>query len=162
MTGNKICLSAAAITTAMAFGNGAMAQVPAAVAVPGATTLATYQGVGAQVYECKAGSDGKLTWTFREPIATLILNGKTVGRHYAGPTRENVDSSMVVAKARATRRAPQPIIFPGLNSMSSAIRAEACSPGQPQCSASTRMGVYLRAPAVKLATSRASPTPPRM
>jgi Protein of unknown function (DUF3455) len=76
-----------------------MAQVPAAVAVAGATALATYQGVGAQVYECKAGSDGKLGWTFREPIATLILDGKTAGRHYAGPTWENVDGSKIVAKA---------------------------------------------------------------
>ncbi|HJU12001.1 MAG TPA: DUF3455 domain-containing protein [Candidatus Binataceae bacterium] len=89
----------AAITVAALSCNSAMAQVPAAVAVPGATKLATYQGVGAQVYECKAGSDGKLAWAFREPIATLILNGKTAGRHYAGPTWENVDGSKLVAKA---------------------------------------------------------------
>ena len=53
---------------------------------------------GAQVYECKAGSDGKLTWTFREPIASLMLDGRTVGRHYAGPTWEHVDGSSVQAK----------------------------------------------------------------
>lgn len=92
------CL-AAAIAIAALNGNGAMAQVPAAVAVPGATKLATYQGVGAQVYECKPGNDGKLAWAFREPIATLILNGKTSGRHYAGPTWENVDGSKILAKA---------------------------------------------------------------
>jgi hypothetical protein len=74
-------------------------QVPAAVAVPGATTIATFQGVGAQVYECKAGTDGKLNWSFREPIAALIQNGKTVGRHYAGPTWENIDGSKIIAKA---------------------------------------------------------------
>jgi Protein of unknown function (DUF3455) len=74
-------------------------QVPAAVAVPGATTVATFQGVGAQIYECKAGADGKLAWSFREPIAALIENGKTAGRHYGGPTWENVDGSKVVAKA---------------------------------------------------------------
>jgi hypothetical protein len=73
-------------------------QVPAAVAVSGETTVATFQGVGAQVYGCKAGSDGKLAWSFREPIATLILNGKTVGRHYAGPTWEDVDGSKIVGK----------------------------------------------------------------
>jgi hypothetical protein len=75
-----------------------MAQVPAAVDVSGAKTVATFQGVGAQVYECKAGSDGKLAWSFREPIAALIANGKTVGRHYGGPTWEDVDGSKVVAK----------------------------------------------------------------
>ena len=32
--------------------------------------------------------DGALTWAFREPIATLFQDGKTVGRHYAGPTWE--------------------------------------------------------------------------
>jgi hypothetical protein len=74
-------------------------QVPAAVAVPGATTVATFQGVGAQVYECKAGTDGKLNWSFREPIAALIDHGKTVGRHYGGPTWEDVDGSKIVAKA---------------------------------------------------------------
>lgn len=74
-------------------------QVPAAVAAPGENTVATFQGVGAQVYECKAASDGKLAWSFREPIAALFDNGKTVGRHYAGPTWEDVDGSKIVGKA---------------------------------------------------------------
>jgi hypothetical protein len=30
-------------------------------------------------------------WTLREPIATLLLDGKTVGRHYAGPNWEHMD-----------------------------------------------------------------------
>jgi len=84
---------------ALCCGTAAMAQVPAAVDVPGAKTVATFQGVGAQVYECKAGTDGKLAWSFREPIAALIQGGKTVGRHYGGPTWEDVDGSKVVAKA---------------------------------------------------------------
>ena len=54
---------------------------------------------GAQVYECKAGTDGKLAWAFREPIATLMADGKTVGRHYAGPNWEHSDGSAVVGKA---------------------------------------------------------------
>ena len=54
---------------------------------------------GAQVYECKAGTDGKLAWLFREPIATLMADGKTVGRHYAGPNWEHVDGSAVDGKA---------------------------------------------------------------
>src|SRR5437763_1140781 len=49
--------------------------------------------------ECKPGNDGKLAWAFREPIATLLLDGKTVGRHYAGPNWEHIDGSAVVAKA---------------------------------------------------------------
>ena len=53
---------------------------------------------GAQVYECKAGADGKLAWAFREPIATLLVDGKTIGRHYAGPNWEHIDGSAVVGK----------------------------------------------------------------
>lgn len=88
-----------AMAALLLLADGAAAQsLPAAIAVPGATIVATFHAVGAQVYECKSGSDGKLAWTFREPIATLILDGKTVGRHYAGPTWEHMDGSVVVAK----------------------------------------------------------------
>src|SRR5580704_6381022 len=80
------------------FANGAFAQVPAAFAAHGEKTLATYHAEGAQIYECKADSDGKLSWKFREPIATLLLNGKTVGRHYAGPIWELADGSAVTGK----------------------------------------------------------------
>ena len=61
--------------------------------------MLTVHAEGAQVYECKAGTDGKLAWAFREPIATLMADGKTVGRHYAGPNWEHVDGSAVVGKA---------------------------------------------------------------
>jgi hypothetical protein len=46
-------------------------------AASGRKTIATFAGVGAQIYECKAGSDGKLAWSFREPIAALVDKGKT-------------------------------------------------------------------------------------
>lgn len=98
MTKN-IGLSALTIAAAVFCGNAAMAQVPSAIAAPGETSVATYHAEGAQIYECKAGSNGKLGWAFREPIATLLLDGKTVGRHYAGPTWENVDGSAVTGKA---------------------------------------------------------------
>jgi len=79
--------------------DSATAQVPAAIAAPGETTVATFHAEGAQIYECKPASDGKLGWAFREPIATLFLDDKTVGRHYAGPTWEDVDGSAVTGKA---------------------------------------------------------------
>jgi hypothetical protein len=78
--------------------SGASAQVPPAIAAPGETKIATFHGVGAQIYECKGDSDGKLTWVFREPIATLLLDDKTVGHHYAGPTWEDTDGSAVTGK----------------------------------------------------------------
>jgi Protein of unknown function (DUF3455) len=73
--------------------------LPAAIAVTGETTVLALHAEGAQVYECKAGSDGKLAWAFREPIATLFEGGKTVGRHYAGPNWEHADGSAVTGKA---------------------------------------------------------------
>jgi hypothetical protein len=78
---------------------GAPTEMPAAIAAPGETPVVTLHAAGAQIYECKAGGDGKLAWAFREPIATLILEGKTVGRHYAGPTWEHADGSAVTGKA---------------------------------------------------------------
>jgi Protein of unknown function (DUF3455) len=77
----------------------AEAPLPDAIAAPGETIVLSVHAEGAQVYECKAGTDGKPGWAFREPIATLLLDGKTVGRHYAGPTWEHGDGSAVVGKA---------------------------------------------------------------
>src|SRR6266498_3136790 len=79
----------------------AQAQIPAAIAAPGETIVATWHAEGAQLYECQAGADGKLAWAFREPIATLLLDGKTIGRHYAGPNWEHMDGSAVVGKVAA-------------------------------------------------------------
>ena len=92
------------LTAALALAAGALsagvarAQLPDAIAALDAAPLVTLHAEGAQIYECKTGSDGKLTWTFREPIASLMLDGRTVGRHYAGPTWEHVDGSSVQAK----------------------------------------------------------------
>jgi hypothetical protein len=82
----------------------ARAQLPEAIAAPGETVVATIHAQGAQIYECKADAAGKLVWQFREPIATLLVDGKTVGRHYAGPNWELADGSAVVGKVSA--RAP--------------------------------------------------------
>ena len=78
---------------------GAADPLPAAIAAPGETTVLSVHAEGAQVYECKAGTDGKLAWAFREPVATLLSEGKTIGRHYAGPNWELGDSSAVAGKA---------------------------------------------------------------
>ena len=72
--------------------------LPDAVAAPGEAIVLTVHAEGAQVYECRSGSDGKSNWGFREPIATLLVDGKTVGRHYSGPNWEHSDGSAVVGK----------------------------------------------------------------
>ena len=82
----------------------AAAELPDAIAAPGEALVATVNAVGAQVYECKVNSAGQHLWHFREPIATLLIAGKTVGRHYAGPNWEMTDGSAVGAKVAG--RAP--------------------------------------------------------
>ncbi|MGY4480597.1 DUF3455 domain-containing protein [Bradyrhizobium sp. USDA 3364] len=72
--------------------------LPDAVTAPGESPVLTVHAEGAQVYECKPVTDGKLAWSFREPVATLIADGRTVGRHYAGPNWEHVDGSAVTAR----------------------------------------------------------------
>jgi len=85
------------------------AQVPSAIAVPDGTALLTLHAEGTQIYQCKPDSGGKspsqkgaLTWQFREPIATLILEGKSVGRHYAGPNWDYTDGSGVKGEVAAS------------------------------------------------------------
>ena len=76
--------------------------------------MLTAHAEGAQVYDCKAGSDGKSTWAFREPIATLLVDGKTIGRHYAGPNWEHGDGSAVVGKAAGNAPGATPNDIPWL------------------------------------------------
>ena len=103
MAGHRVGgLLAVSIATLVLGADGALAQMPAAIAAPGQSPVVTLHAAGAQIYDCKPGKDGKLNWVFREPVATLILDGKTVGRHYAGPTWEHVDGSAVTGKVAAT------------------------------------------------------------
>jgi hypothetical protein len=88
--------------------------LPDAIVAPGETIVLTVHAEGAQVYECKAGNDGKPTWAFREPIATLLADGKTVGRHYAGPNWEHSDGSAVVGKVAASAPGAMPTDIPWL------------------------------------------------
>lgn len=82
----------------------ALAEVPAPIAAPGESRIAMIHAQGAQIYECKANATGQLAWQFREPIAALFENGKTVGRHYAGPSWELDDGSRITGKV--TGKAP--------------------------------------------------------
>jgi hypothetical protein len=97
MTNRKIPLLLA-VLGGFAAVNAALAQLANSIATTGETEIARARAEGAQIYECKAASDGALSWQFREPIATLMMDGKTVGRHYAGPNWELMDGSAVSAK----------------------------------------------------------------
>ena len=91
-----------ALSGALVSAKAAETPIPAALAAPAETVVLTAHAEGAQVYECKAGADGKPMWSFREPIATLLVDGKTNGRHYAGPNWEHSDGSAVVGKVSAS------------------------------------------------------------
>ncbi len=75
------------------------------------------QATGVQVYECatKPDAPGTWTWTFRAPEATLFDSaGRSIGRHYAGPTWESTDGSIVVGEVRAMDPGPTPTAIPWL------------------------------------------------
>jgi Protein of unknown function (DUF3455) len=94
----RIALAFLLLSAALVSARAAETPLPDAIAAPGETVVLTVHAEGAQVYECKAGADSKPGWVFREPIATLLADGKTVGRHYAGPNWELSDGSAVVGK----------------------------------------------------------------
>ena len=75
-----------------------LANLPEAIAVKGGVAVATLHAAGAQIYVCSKNAKGALEWTFREPIAALFQDSKTVGRHFVGPTWEFADGASVVGK----------------------------------------------------------------
>lgn len=95
----------------------ALAAIPAAAQLPsvpaadikakaGETEVMTVGATGVQVYECRAGTDGRLAWAFKEPRAELTQAGKVIGRHYAGPHWELPDGSVVKVAPVARADAP--------------------------------------------------------
>ncbi len=88
--------------------------MPDAIAASAEDAVLTLHAEGAQIYEWKPDAAGTLSWVLREPTATLILDGKTVGRHYAGPNWEHHDGSAVVGKAIANAPATTPNDIPWL------------------------------------------------
>jgi hypothetical protein len=99
----------------------ASAEMPTAIDVSDGTVLLTVHAEGAQIYECKPAplekspsQVGARTWQFREPIATLIVDSKSIGRHYAGPNWDHIDGSGVEGKAAASVPGTTPDDIPWL------------------------------------------------
>lgn len=74
---------------------------PAAFDVADRPAVLVVHAAGAQIYECKAGASGATNWVFREPVATLVRGGETIGHHYVGPTWELTDGEVVKGKQSA-------------------------------------------------------------
>ena len=113
-------LTASIVAGSIALAGAGLAQGIATVATgdilsnAGETAVLTVQAAGVQIYECRAGADGKLAWAFREPRAELTVAGKTVGRHYAGPIWEHGDGSIIKGAPKARAEAPEAGAIPWL------------------------------------------------
>jgi len=131
--------------------------LPAAIAAPGETVVLSVHAEGAQVYECKAGADGKLGWAFREPIATLIADSKTVGRHYAGPNWEHSDGSAVAGKAVGNAPGATQSDIPWLKLEVVAQRGSGILSGVTTVQRINTIGGKLEGPCDKAGTFRSAP-----
>ncbi len=82
------------------------ADVPAALQGPvGQEPFLRVHATGVQVYECAAKADAPAgwAWQFRSPEATLSdAAGKTIGRHFAGPSWASNDGATVVGQVSAS------------------------------------------------------------
>lgn len=74
-----------------------------AVATPAshAAGVRELRGEGVQIYRCAAQEAG-FAWKLKAPEATLTdASGRVMGRHFAGPSWQATDGSVVVGKAVA-------------------------------------------------------------
>jgi hypothetical protein len=72
----------------------------------GAYPVLQAKGDGVQIYTCTDTHDG-LKWVLKAPDAKLLdTSGKTIGRHFAGPTWSLLDGSQVQGEMIASRAAP--------------------------------------------------------
>jgi hypothetical protein len=74
---------------------------PTLLASSGEVVFLEAQASGVQVYDCasKPGPPLSYEWTFRGPEAALVdASGRSLGKHYAGPTWQSNDGSSVVGE----------------------------------------------------------------
>jgi hypothetical protein len=104
------------LTTAASGQELARPNVPNEIKAPaGEEVILQLHASGSQIYVCKVGVDGKLTWTLKAPAAELQdQQGATVGQHYAGPTWKYKDGSEVTGKAAAKVDSPDHDSIPWL------------------------------------------------
>jgi hypothetical protein len=102
----------AAGTSLLATANGAraedgVAEVPAALNPNKLSIFRVVSAAGAQVYTCSRNPAGDLGWHLKGPDAQLFdSQNKFVGKHYAGPTWEDLDGSKVVGEVKTSIPAP--------------------------------------------------------
>jgi hypothetical protein len=84
------------VLAGLLYGPAALAGMPDEIRVPGEIPGTALHAEGAQIYECQPDVGKQLVWLSREPAATLMDGGSSVGRHYAALHWEDVDASTLV------------------------------------------------------------------
>jgi hypothetical protein len=84
-----------------------MVEVPAELNPNKLSIFRVVSATGAQVYTCSRNPAGAPGWILKGPDAQLFdPQGKLVGKHYAGPTWEDLDGSKVVGEIKTSMPAP--------------------------------------------------------
>ncbi len=121
----SLCVITYALTASLLAGSGcatvpgiAVPDVPASLRPPsGQVVYLEALASGVQIYEClpKPAEPSTYEWAFRAPEAALVdRSGRSLGKHYAGPTWESVDGSKVVGESKARDPGPNPSAIPWL------------------------------------------------
>jgi len=90
------CLCRSLSLAGLLYGASASAGTPDEIRVPGEIPGTALHAEGAQIYECQPDAAKQLAWQPREPAATLMDGGNSVGRHYVALHWEAVDASTLV------------------------------------------------------------------
>ena len=90
-------------------------QAPKALRPPKSEALILHLvGKGNQIYVCQR-TNGVYAWKLKAPDASLFTEaGESAGRHFAGPTWEGKDGSLVTGKLVASVRPKKPNDIPWL------------------------------------------------
>jgi hypothetical protein len=73
------------------------------------------RATGYQIYVCRPDANGQPAWTLKAPEAELFdEQGKSIGKHFGGPTWQLNDGSQITGKMVAKVDAPNPSAIPWL------------------------------------------------
>ena len=107
-------------------GCAAAPSAPGPLRVPGnQELLRQLHATGVQIYQCQPAKNdpSRWEWSFKQPEARLsTAMGRTIGRHYGGPTWEANDGSKVTGEVIARSESAKPNSIPLL-----LLRAKATS-----------------------------------
>ena len=123
--------------------------VPAALNPPADATLeAAFAARGVQIYTCAApAAGGAPAWTLKAPHAVLFKGFDTAAIHFAGPSWQANDGSLVTGTRTASDPGPDPTAIAWLLLQARPTSAPVSSPTSPGSSASTPRAASRRRPA---------------